>query len=553
MSRQEEHAIPLNGAEEYVNPSTTDGAEKQNEMHDATAKEALASHAGRANIKKRKPWPGKCVWPEPIWDGEGDMEWDPDDAEALPVDPEIEELVSIREYMDGLVEEGILNEDYSLNLEYEPEIDEEQEVEDRDFEHVISHDDRIEPPDSDADDGDDEMQLPFDIREFEPDQGEDYWDDGFDIVTWQEDFDHHMNSLKLTLPDINSDEYPVSFIQNLIGYDFVNENLLRQAFTRRAFAIEYGLRADSETLEFLGDAMMGTAVTRVIIEQLTESYTYEPDAPFRTRYSYDEGDFSRLKAQFVSKEYLAQRARTLELDRYILYGTGETATDSAAEDMMEALIGAVTIDSDWNQDAIETVVDRLLCIQLTEPNEYLKKTYYDIFNAWHQRHFGRMPAYEVYDRNHPKAIFETYHCVVRFSVPENRKGIHTAQLITAEGRTRSRAREMAAELACRFIRQAGLWMRLEDAHVTPDLDNSINQLQELYQKKYIDQPVYSFTECREGWYCGCLCNDLHGYGMAGSKTAAKKKASYMVLVLLLKSAGLCEEEWENRMYRTLRE
>ena len=96
-------------------------------------------------------------------------------------------------------------------------------------------------------------------------------------------------------------------------------------------------------------------------------------------------------------------------------------------------------------------------------------------------------------------------------------------------------------------------MRLEDAHVTPDLDYSINQLQELYQKKYIDQPVYSFTEGWKGWQCDCLCNDLHGYGVAAGKTAAKKKASYMVLVLLLKSAGLCEEEWENRMYRTLSE
>ena len=32
MSRQEEHAIPLNGAEEYVNFPAADGAEKQNEM-----------------------------------------------------------------------------------------------------------------------------------------------------------------------------------------------------------------------------------------------------------------------------------------------------------------------------------------------------------------------------------------------------------------------------------------------------------------------------------------------------------------------------------------
>ena len=551
MSRQETKLIPSNRLMEHEDHAA-DGTEKQNNRKPDISAEPAALYAGRANNKKRKPWPKKCAWPEPIWDGEGDMEWELDDAAAFPVDSAIDELVSIREYMDELVEEGILNEDYSLNLEYEPEEDEEQETVEWNPEHDFSADSSCSLDGMDSDDEEDDHHIPFDIRAFEPEQGKDYWDDGFDIVTWQEDFDHHMNCLKLALTDVTSDEEPVSFIRNLIGYEFVNENLLRQAFTRRAFAVEYGIKADSETLEFLGDAMMGTAVTRLIIEQLTELNELEPDGPFQTRFSYDEGDLSRLKTQFISKEYLAERARTLGLDRYILYGTGETCTDSAAEDMIEALIGAVTIDSGWDQDAVETVVDRLLCIQLTAPDEYLKKTWYDIFNAWHQRHFGRMPEYEVYDRNHRRDVFATYHCAIRFNVPENTQGIHTAQLMMAEGTTRSRAREMAAELAYRFIYRAGLWIRLADAHVTPELDNSINQLQELYQKQYIDKPAYSFTEGTNGWRCDCLCNDVHGYGVAAGKTAAKKKASYMVLVFLLKSAGCCEDEWENRMFRLLR-
>lgn len=38
----------------------------------------------------------------------------------------------------------------------------------------------------------------------------------------------------------------------------------------------------------------------------------------------------------------------------------------------------------------------LVCIQITAPDEFLKTSFYDLFNAWHQRHFGRMPEYEVY-------------------------------------------------------------------------------------------------------------------------------------------------------------
>ncbi|MBQ6635709.1 MAG: hypothetical protein IJH81_05005 [Lachnospiraceae bacterium] len=38
-----------------------------------------------------------------------------------------------------------------------------------------------------------------------------------------------------------------------------------------------------------------------------------------------------------------------------------------------------------------------------------------------------------------------------------------------------------------FVRDKGLWVNLKDAGLVPSLDNSINQLQELYQKKYLDE------------------------------------------------------------------
>ena len=44
------------------------------------------------------------------------------------------------------------------------------------------------------------------------------------------------------------DDDPVSDISNTIGYRFVNENLLRQAFTRRTYQTEYKLSGCSEEL-----------------------------------------------------------------------------------------------------------------------------------------------------------------------------------------------------------------------------------------------------------------------------------------------------------------
>ena len=465
--------------------------------------------------KTGKPWPKDCIWPEPLHNGYG-MQWEYDLVTEDTLDEDGQELMEIKEYFDSLVEEGRLNDDYSLNEDYESDEDE-------------------VPVDSDEDEA----------EGFVPEMGEEYWDNGFLLDLWEEDLSDHMNLLKLD--ESNMD--PAMDICQIIGYDFINENLLRQAFTRRAFAIEYGLSGCNEELEFLGDSVLGTVVTREIVKHLAENDLEKTEAPFVTK--YNEGDFSKIRTSFVSKEYLAERATALGLDKYILYGTTDEATESSREDMMEALIGAVTIDSNWDWNAIETVIDRMLRMQLGNPDRYLKKTYFEIFNSWHQRHFGRMPDYEV----HP-ALHGRFDCTLRFFVSENDKDIWQDQRIDVTNEpSRSIARERTAEFAYRFVVRNGMWINLKDAELIPDIDNSINQLQELFQKKYVDErPVYEFEEQSiGGWECNCICGGVNGYGRATSKIKAKKKAAYMVLILLLESAGICEKEWRDRMYDNLME
>ena len=461
----------------------------------------------RKNSRKDtyKPWPQNCLWPEPVRNGRF---WEAEDADSFPLDEEAEDLLEIKEYMDEMVQCGRLNADYSLNADYE---------------------------DEDGEDG--ELWI--------PEKGEDYWDDGFEIDIWQEELAEHLNLLKLPLPS------PVDDIQRIIGYEFINENLLRQAFTRRAFSLEYGT-GNNEVLEFLGDTALNTVVTREIGRQLTEVDCTIPGNPFSA--SYPEGDLTRIRQQYICGEYLASRAAALGLDQYILYGSQEEASESAGADMMEALIGAVAADCDWDWHTIEGVVDRLLCIQLSGPMNMLKSSFYDTFNSWHQKKFGRMPEYEVSKGSPVGAGLKEflYSCTLRFSIPENDKGIWTSQRVDVQRETRSKARELAAEEAYRFVVNNGLWMNLSDAGVEPKLEDSINQLQELYQKKYVDEPVYSFEERdRDEWYCSCVCGGVEGWGRAVGKTPAKKRAAFMVLVGLLESAGICKEEWKQAVWKLL--
>ena len=438
----------------------------------------------------KKEWPENCIWPKPSNDHSF---WEAEDADSMPLDEDGEDLLEAKDYMDELVEEGRLNDDYSLNEDYDEE-------------------------------------------DFIPEKGTEYWyDNRFDIEAWEEDMAEHLSLLKLPLPS------PVSEIQRIIGYEFINENLLRQAFTRRAFGIEYGV-GNNETLEFLGDTVITTVVTREIIRQQAEERMDAPGEPFSSMYS--EGDMTKIRQHYVCKEYLSERAAAFGLDKYILFGTGEAVSESSREDMMEALVGAVAVDCEWTWDVLESVVDALLCIQCMRPDDLLKDTYYEIFNAWHQRRFGQMPDYEV---------SRYCYCTLRFFVPENDKRIHTSQRVDVKGESRSRARELAAREAYGFVVNNGLWMNLKDAGIEPDLDNSINQLQELYQKKYVEEkPIYEFEErAGDEWYCSCICGGLNGWGKAIGKTMAKKKASFMVIVRMMMSAGICRKEWERAMWKTL--
>ena len=94
----------------------------------------------------------------------------------------------------------------------------------------------------------------------------------------------------------------------------------------------------------------------------------------------------------------------------------------------------------------------------------------------------------------------------------------------------------------------GLWIDLKEAGITPDLENSINQLQELYQKKYIEaQPQYAFREWRKDeWLCTCSAGGISAEGIAGSKTKAKKLAAYRVIVYLLQGAGIETTDRQDR-------
>ena len=121
-----------------------------------------------------------------------------------------------------------------------------------------------------------------------------------------------------------------------IDYRFRDRGLLEHALTHKSRAAEdvSGGVTDNESLEFLGDAVLGLVVA---------------DALFRQYPDYDEGQKSKIKAAVVSTQSLAAHAERIRLGEHLLLGRGEEKTGGRQKqallaDAYEALIAAVYLD-----------------------------------------------------------------------------------------------------------------------------------------------------------------------------------------------------------------
>jgi ribonuclease-3 len=145
-------------------------------------------------------------------------------------------------------------------------------------------------------------------------------------------------------------------LQVRIGYRFRDRGLLEHALTHKSRAAEdaSGGVADNESLEFLGDAVLGLVVADALFHQY-------PD--------YDEGQKSKVKAAVVSTQSLARHAERLRLGEHLILGRGEEKTggrfkQALLADGYEALIAALYLDG--GLEAAETFLRRELKDALDE-------------------------------------------------------------------------------------------------------------------------------------------------------------------------------------------
>lgn len=334
----------------------------------------------------------------------------------------------------------------------------------------------------------------------------------------------------------------LNFIQNQIDYVFKNTNLLIQAFTRRSYAIE-NEAADNEVLEFIGDKVLDL----VVVKYLTEHYkTDSNNDTFEC--SLDEGELTQLKARLVQKNMLAKRMDYLGFSEFLRMGKGDTlnhveTTASVREDLFEAILGAVALDSDWDMAKLEHVVMHMLDPE-TELDADDLENYVGLVQDWALEMHGKLPLYHEsrfsyaygfhgnyirgenwysYNGREPK-----YMCVVKLPGHD--------QLFFDVGESEKQARYWAAKTAYHFLQDNKLLKTIRDEIEDPNFDDSINQLEILSRRGYFSLPTFTFSETYDAdgnpvWDCQCEIEERKEStrGTSSSKKTAKKQAAFKML------------------------
>lgn len=131
-------------------------------------------------------------------------------------------------------------------------------------------------------------------------------------------------------------------LEERLGYRFVQHALLEQAVTHRSHGAIH-----NERLEFLGDAVLNCAIAQILFQKYAR---------------LDEGDLSRLRANLVKQQSLADIAERLVLSDFLKLGEGEMKSGgfrrpSILADTMEAIFGAIFLDTGF--DAARNVIGKL--------------------------------------------------------------------------------------------------------------------------------------------------------------------------------------------------
>ena len=125
---------------------------------------------------------------------------------------------------------------------------------------------------------------------------------------------------------------PIAELEEKIGYEFKDKNLLRKAFVHSSYGRLKGLE-DNERMEYLGDAVLQMVVTE---------WQYLRDGS-------DEGKMTSDRQKLVCEETLLAEVHELGIEKYLLYAgsLSQNVGKKAVSSLFETLVAAIYLDGGY--------------------------------------------------------------------------------------------------------------------------------------------------------------------------------------------------------------
>jgi ribonuclease III len=183
-----------------------------------------------------------------------------------------------------------------------------------------------------------------------------------------------------------------------LPFSFKDDAILEMAFVHRSYLNERGGRGleCNERLEFLGDSVLSTAISHILIKKFPEMV---------------EGELTKLRARLINRRALALLSKDLGLGEFLLMGKGERRSggmDNPAilADTFEALIAAIYLDRGFRTiySFAEELFSPIIETYVSKPGHF---DYKPELQELTQRLYKKTPTYRMVKEEGPahKKVF----------------------------------------------------------------------------------------------------------------------------------------------------
>lgn len=329
----------------------------------------------------------------------------------------------------------------------------------------------------------------------------------------------------------------IDAIQQVIGYEFNDKALLIQAFTRESYAKEQRVKGldceGNEQLEFFGDTVLGYLVVSGAFDNFTNVVENTG-----LHVMYKEGKLSEFKSYWTKKERLSDAIDALGLAEYLIMSKGDinqkaNEHKSVKEDLFEALVGAMWVDSGKDTKRIEPIVFNMLNIEFNKKTE---KNFYSQLIEWaDKKKYPLTKKVESVGNDYKVELIVDLTAIYGEPLFDGDDNLWSEN---GYGRTIKEAEQNAAKALIEKLDRYGNYEQGVRFQEDFTKETAINKLQEYAQKGEIGQVSYTdsleFHEEKPYWKVTChIANmSIEFVGKAKLKKDAKKEAAYQALTFM---------------------